>query len=168
MFSCHVFHKSSEAIIDFWRKKILNTHSMLSMQFSLSMYFFKSSLGIFIALAANSFSTHLFLHLLFSIQTVAWIVAALVILINGYLLLDFFSSEVNGVFFTTVVCVFTTAYIAFIVYLIIRGISFSSWSGLLQSKRITDTGNWVYNSNLYQQPDYLSTSKKKKNMAEVN
>lgn len=75
------------------------------------------------------------------LKTVAWIVAALVILINGYLLLDFFSSEVNGVFFTTIVCAFTAAYIAFIVYLIIRGISFSSWSGLLQSKRITDTGN---------------------------
>ncbi|GLT54824.1 hypothetical protein SLA2020_279900 [Shorea laevis] len=32
------------------------------------------------------------------LQMVAWLVAALVIVINGYLLLDFFSSEVNGVF----------------------------------------------------------------------
>nr|AYW01696.1 NRAMP3 protein [Morus alba] len=75
------------------------------------------------------------------LKTVSWTVAALVILINGYLLLDFFSSEVAGVFFGTIVCTFTAAYVAFIVYLISRGLSFSSWSGLLQSKRITDTGN---------------------------
>ncbi|POO00779.1 NRAMP-like metal transporter [Trema orientale] len=75
------------------------------------------------------------------LKTVAWIVAALVILINGYLLLEFFSSEVNGVFFGTVVCAFTAAYIAFIVYLISRGISISRWRDLVRSKRITDTGN---------------------------
>ncbi|KAL5556855.1 hypothetical protein UlMin_039091 [Ulmus minor] len=74
------------------------------------------------------------------LKTVAWVVAALVILINGYLLLDFFSSEVSGVLFGTIVCAFTAAYVAFIIYLVSRGISFSSWSGLVP-KRLTDTGN---------------------------
>lgn len=84
---------------------------------------------------------------IFLLQTVAWLVAALVILINGYLLLEFFSAEVNGVFFGTVVCAFTAAYVAFIVYLIFRDISISCWRGLVQSKRTTDTGNWIINSN---------------------
>ncbi|KAK9012120.1 hypothetical protein V6N11_040189 [Hibiscus sabdariffa] len=37
------------------------------------------------------------------LKTVAWFVAILVMLINGYLLLDFFSSEVTGVAFTRVI-----------------------------------------------------------------
>ncbi|KAE8715725.1 Metal transporter Nramp2 [Hibiscus syriacus] len=37
------------------------------------------------------------------LKTVAWLVAILVMLINGYLLLDFFSSQVTGVIFTSVV-----------------------------------------------------------------
>ncbi|KAJ6916379.1 metal transporter Nramp3 isoform X2 [Populus alba x Populus x berolinensis] len=36
------------------------------------------------------------------LKMVSWLVAALVMLINGYLLLDFFSNEVTGVVFTTV------------------------------------------------------------------
>lgn len=58
---------------------------------------------------------------------VSWLVAALVIVINGYLLLDFFSNEVNGATFSTVVCCFTAAYAGFILYLVSRGITFSSW-----------------------------------------
>lgn len=50
--------------------------------------------------------------------------AALVIVINGYLLLDFFSAEVTGIAFTSVVCVFTAAYGAFIIYLVSQGVSF--------------------------------------------
>ncbi|CAA7048017.1 unnamed protein product [Microthlaspi erraticum] len=52
------------------------------------------------------------------LQRIAWTVAALVMIINGYLLLDFFVSEVDGFMFGVAVCVWTAAYIAFIVYLI--------------------------------------------------
>ncbi|XVF61285.1 hypothetical protein PTKIN_Ptkin08bG0118000 [Pterospermum kingtungense] len=69
------------------------------------------------------------------LKTVAWLVAALVIVINGYLLLDFFSSEVTGVMFTSVVSAFTGAYLAFIIYLISRGFSLSAWRRLLPSKQ---------------------------------
>lgn len=67
--------------------------------------------------------------------------AALVIVINGYLLLEFFSSEVNGLVFSIVVFAFTAAYVAFIIYLILRGTTFSNWFGCLRPKKIT-TGNW--------------------------
>ncbi|KAL1536498.1 Metal transporter Nramp3 [Salvia divinorum] len=60
------------------------------------------------------------------LQTVSWMVAALVILINGYLLVDFFSSELSGVFFMSIVTTFSAAYVCFIVYLVTRGVSFSS------------------------------------------
>ncbi|OAY35527.1 metal transporter Nramp3 [Manihot esculenta] len=63
------------------------------------------------------------------LKMVSWLVAGLVIVINGYLLIDFFSNEVNGVIFATVVCIFTGAYVAFIVYLASRGITFASWWG---------------------------------------
>ncbi|CAI8599300.1 unnamed protein product [Vicia faba] len=52
------------------------------------------------------------------LQRVAWTVAALIIVINGYLLVDFFVSEVNGVLFGFVACSCTVLYIAFLVYLI--------------------------------------------------
>ncbi|KAH1072996.1 hypothetical protein J1N35_025324 [Gossypium stocksii] len=52
------------------------------------------------------------------LKTVAWTVAALVIVINGYLLLNFFSSEVSGLMFTSIVSAFTGAYLAFIIYLV--------------------------------------------------
>jgi len=72
------------------------------------------------------------------LQMVAWLVAALVIVINGYLLLDFFSSEVNGVLFSTFVFGFTAAYVAFIVYLVSRGVTFSSCCR--RSKSVAETG----------------------------
>ncbi|KAK8606879.1 hypothetical protein V6N13_052632 [Hibiscus sabdariffa] len=59
------------------------------------------------------------------LKTVAWLVTALVIVINGYLLLDFFSSEVTGLMFTSIVSAFTGAYLAFIIYLVSRGSSIS-------------------------------------------
>ncbi|KAH8503291.1 hypothetical protein Peur_067055 [Populus x canadensis] len=68
------------------------------------------------------------------LKMVAWLVAALVMVINGYLLLDFFFNEVTGVAFTTVVCGFTGAYAAFIIYLISRG--FTCFSRCCPSKQI--------------------------------
>lgn len=55
-------------------------------------------------------------------------------MINGYLLVDFFSSEVNGVLFSSVVGVFAAAYVAFIIYLVSRGVT-------RQSKSVTETEN---------------------------
>ncbi|KAJ6733191.1 SOLUTE CARRIER PROTEIN FAMILY 11 MEMBER [Salix koriyanagi] len=63
------------------------------------------------------------------LKVVSWLVAVLVIVINGYLLLDFFFNEVTGVAFTTAVCTFTAAYAAFIIYLTSRGVTCSSWRG---------------------------------------
>ncbi|KAL6961413.1 Metal transporter [Sarracenia purpurea var. burkii] len=75
------------------------------------------------------------------LKMVSWLVAALVMVINGYLLLEFFSSEVNGWLFSSAVYVFTAAYVAFIIYLISRGITFSNGLGFLHTKRSTNTGN---------------------------
>ncbi|KAL8160433.1 hypothetical protein V2J09_001970 [Rumex salicifolius] len=61
------------------------------------------------------------------VKVASWLVAALIIVINGYLLLEFFSSEVTGAVFTSLVCVFTTGYVLFIVYLVGRGVTISSW-----------------------------------------
>ncbi|XP_057973031.1 metal transporter Nramp2 [Malania oleifera] len=69
------------------------------------------------------------------LERVAWTVAALVIVINGYLLLDFFFSEVNGLLFGSVVCISTAAYVAFIIYLISRcDVLPSPWFSLMLSK----------------------------------
>ncbi|XP_065874461.1 metal transporter Nramp3.2-like [Euphorbia lathyris] len=58
----------------------------------------------------------------------SWLVAALVIVINAYLLIEFFSNEVNGVVFSSAVCILTSGYVAFILYLVYRGFTFASWS----------------------------------------
>ncbi|CAG7909473.1 metal transporter Nramp2 [Brassica rapa] len=75
------------------------------------------------------------------LQRIAWTVAALVMIINGYLLLDFFVSEVNGFMFGVTVCVWTTAYVAFIVYLISHSnfipSPWSSSSSIELPKRVT-------------------------------
>nr|VDC80721.1 unnamed protein product [Brassica rapa] len=47
-------------------------------------------------------------------QTIAWLVAALVIMINGYLLLEFFSSEVSGVIYTGFVTLFSLCVLYYI------------------------------------------------------
>ncbi|PON91062.1 NRAMP-like metal transporter [Trema orientale] len=75
------------------------------------------------------------------LERVAWTVAALVMLINGYLLLDFFISEVKGVLFGFVVCFSTAAYVAFIIYLISHCgvIPSTCWRSL--SKKIPSIGN---------------------------
>ncbi|OIT37722.1 PREDICTED: metal transporter Nramp2-like [Nicotiana attenuata] len=51
-------------------------------------------------------------------ERTVWTVAALVIMINGYVMLSFFLSEVNGLLFGFVVCMGASAYVAFLVYLI--------------------------------------------------
>ncbi|GFZ18798.1 NRAMP metal ion transporter 2 [Actinidia rufa] len=77
------------------------------------------------------------------LKMVSWLVAALVMVINGYLLLEFFSSEVDGLFFGCAVSAFTAAYVAFIMYLISRNITFtySNGLGLLHAKKSTNTVN---------------------------
>ncbi|KAI5684488.1 hypothetical protein M9H77_05716 [Catharanthus roseus] len=69
------------------------------------------------------------------LQIISWLVATLVIVINGYLLLDFFSSEVSGPILTTIVCAFTAGYVAFVIYLIIRSFELSGF--LAKYKSIT-------------------------------
>ncbi|KAL9273411.1 Metal transporter Nramp3.2-like protein [Drosera capensis] len=61
------------------------------------------------------------------LKTAAWVVATLVIVINGYLFYEFFSSEVKGVVFASTIFIFTAAYIAFVPYLVSRTITFPSW-----------------------------------------
>ncbi|XP_008780919.2 metal transporter Nramp6-like [Phoenix dactylifera] len=56
-----------------------------------------------------------------TIQMVTWTVAALLIIINGYLLLEFFSSEIHGTLLGSIVCIAIAVYAAFIVYLILNG-----------------------------------------------
>ncbi|XXG56983.1 hypothetical protein AAC387_Pa03g4265 [Persea americana] len=73
-----------------------------------------------------------------ALKVVAWIVAVLVMVINGYLLVDFFSSEVNGPWFGSIVCAVTAAYAAFIIYLILPSV-LSTWLGRALPKRITST-----------------------------
>ncbi|KVH92457.1 Natural resistance-associated macrophage protein [Cynara cardunculus var. scolymus] len=67
------------------------------------------------------------------LKTISWLVAALVIAINGYLLQQFFAEEVSGTTFTSIVVAFTVAYVAFIVYLIWRSITVSTF-GLFKSR----------------------------------
>ncbi|KAF3647826.1 Metal transporter Nramp2 [Capsicum annuum] len=62
-----------------------------------------------------------------TLKVISWLVAALVMLINGYLLMDSLSFAVSGVLLTSVVVAFTCGYVAFIVYLISRGITTPNW-----------------------------------------
>ena len=72
----------------------------------------------------------------------AWTVAALVIVINGYLLLDFFMAEVDGVLFGFLVCAGTALYVAFIFYLVSHGgVLSSTWFSLVTSKRFPFIGS---------------------------
>ncbi|KAM0034939.1 putative NRAMP family protein [Helianthus debilis subsp. tardiflorus] len=56
-----------------------------------------------------------------TLEKAAWSVAGLVMVINGYLLLDFFVAEVNGFLFGSLAVTCTAAYVAFIIYLINHG-----------------------------------------------
>uniref|UniRef100_A0A0E0MP16 Metal transporter n=1 Tax=Oryza punctata TaxID=4537 RepID=A0A0E0MP16_ORYPU len=53
-------------------------------------------------------------------QAVTWTVATLLITINGYLLLDFFSSEIRGLLSGSILCLAVLAYASFVLYLILR------------------------------------------------
>ncbi|CAN1191408.1 Metal transporter Nramp3 [Linum perenne] len=61
------------------------------------------------------------------LKLISWMVTVLVILINGYLLLDFFMNVVNGVAIAIMVCIFTVGYVSFIFYLVLRGFTFTAW-----------------------------------------
>ncbi|KAL7616074.1 hypothetical protein Lser_V15G00898 [Lactuca serriola] len=56
-----------------------------------------------------------------TLERIAWSVAALVMVINGYLLLDFFVAEVNGFLFGFLAMTCMGAYLVFILYLINHG-----------------------------------------------
>lgn len=71
-------------------------------------------------------------------QAVAWVIAVLVMVINGYLLLDFFTGKVTGLIVGSLVCIVTAAYLAFIVYLILRDIGISSMRNIFRSRRVVD------------------------------
>ncbi|KAE8679905.1 Metal transporter Nramp5 [Hibiscus syriacus] len=76
------------------------------------------------------------------LERLAWTVAALVIVINGYLLFDFFVSEVKGLLFGLLICIWTAAYVAFIVYLVLRGDAVPPTGFRIElSKRCSVTGS---------------------------
>ncbi|CAA0819604.1 Metal transporter Nramp2 [Striga hermonthica] len=76
------------------------------------------------------------------LERAAWTVAALVMVINGYLLFHFFVSEVNGLLFGFLVSAGTASYVAFVVYLISRSNSeLSNWISQFVPKRFTNPGN---------------------------
>jgi natural resistance-associated macrophage protein 2 len=55
------------------------------------------------------------------LQAVTWTVAALLITINGYLLMDFFSKEIRGALSGSLLCLAVLIYALFVLYLILRG-----------------------------------------------
>ncbi|CAI0464892.1 unnamed protein product [Linum tenue] len=78
------------------------------------------------------------------IERMAWTVALVVMLINGYLMIDFFASEVKGLLFGLLACGGTVAYLSFIVYLASHGGVFASRSssyGIELSKQNSIDGN---------------------------
>ncbi|TVU49430.1 hypothetical protein EJB05_00743 [Eragrostis curvula] len=58
-------------------------------------------------------------------QAVTWTVATLLITINGYLLMDFFSSEIRGPLSGSLLCIGVLIYASFVAYLILRGTELS-------------------------------------------
>ncbi|KAJ7962122.1 Metal transporter [Quillaja saponaria] len=74
------------------------------------------------------------------LQMMACSVVALVIVINGYVLFDFFLNEVKGLLFGVVVCAFSAAYIAFIVYLVSHSGALSYARDILTSKGFSFNG----------------------------
>ncbi|XP_028755676.1 metal transporter Nramp2-like [Neltuma alba] len=61
------------------------------------------------------------------VEKVAWTVAVLVILVYGYMLLDFFLSEVKGIVYGFVVFLCAAAWLSFIAYLVQHSGAFSSF-----------------------------------------
>jgi natural resistance-associated macrophage protein 2 len=58
-------------------------------------------------------------------QAVTWTVATLLITINGYLLMDFFSKEIRGTLSGSLLCLVVLIYALFVLYLILRGTELS-------------------------------------------
>ncbi|KAJ3691806.1 hypothetical protein LUZ61_020970 [Rhynchospora tenuis] len=56
----------------------------------------------------------------FLTKVVSWVVVVFLILINGYLLLEFFLAEVKGFLFGSAVCTVLVVYLAFVIYLVLR------------------------------------------------
>ena len=71
------------------------------------------------------------------VQTISWIVAALVIAINGYLMVDFFSGAATSVALLVPVIIFAVAYVVFVLYLISRGLTYTPWQ-LVSSQKVTE------------------------------
>ncbi|XP_058221167.1 metal transporter Nramp3.2-like [Rhododendron vialii] len=70
-----------------------------------------------------------------ALERVVWTVTALVMVINGYVLLDFFRSKINGFMLSFLVCTAIAAYTAFILYLISFGVARPySWFRLTRSE----------------------------------
>ena len=63
------------------------------------------------------------------LQRMSWGVAGIVIAINGYVLVDFFMSQVHGFIYGMLVCFVAASYTAFLVYLIIRSTTLSRFHG---------------------------------------
>lgn len=61
-------------------------------------------------------------------------------MINGYLLLDFFMAAANGFFVGLLVFAGVVTYVSFIIYLVsYRSSQSSSWSSLEMSQRVVST-----------------------------
>ncbi|KAJ3674324.1 hypothetical protein LUZ60_004940 [Juncus effusus] len=69
-------------------------------------------------------------------KVVTWTVAALLMIINAYLLLDFVSKEINGLLFGSLISVFILLYAVFILYLILRDTDIPDWLASQIYKRI--------------------------------
>ena len=88
-------------------------------------------MGILLKLENHHKHSTLGLHFLihctcFLLQILTWIIAAFLIAINGYLLLDFFSSSVHGLLLGSIVCAGLAVYVAFVIYLILYSTSVSA------------------------------------------
>lgn len=63
------------------------------------------------------------------LQRMSWCVAGIVIAINGYVLVDFFLSQVQGFIYGILVCFVAASYTAFLVYLILRSTTLPRFHG---------------------------------------
>ncbi|KAK7281706.1 hypothetical protein RIF29_09924 [Crotalaria pallida] len=75
------------------------------------------------------------------LQIISWLVVLLLVTINGYSLVQFFSAEVNGAVVATVLCAITAAYVAFVIYLVARAVTFSPRQSVPQEKTIANSDN---------------------------
>lgn len=74
-------------------------------------------------------------------RVVTWIVVAFLILINGYLLLTFFSEEIRGPLLGSFVGAALVVYVAFVIYLILHGTSLCSRLVLAVRKNFSSSSN---------------------------